>query len=32
MKPAEAHFLIGASAALDIVTLGGSTAVRLPKR
>jgi amidase len=32
MKPAEAHLLIGASASLDLVTLGGSTAVRLPRR
>lgn len=32
MKPAEAHLLIGASASLDIVTLGGSTAVRIPRR
>lgn len=31
MKPAEAHLLIGASASLDIVTLGGSTAVRVPR-
>ena len=32
MKPAEAHLLIGASASLDLVTLGGSTAVRIPRR
>ena len=32
MKPAEAHLLIGASASLDLVTLGGSTAVRVPRR
>lgn len=32
MKPAEAHLLIGASASLDIVTLGGSAAVRVPRR
>ena len=32
MKPAEAHLRIGASALLDIVTLSGSTAVRLPRR
>ena len=32
MKPAEAHLLIGAAASLDIVTLSGSTAVRVPRR
>lgn len=32
MKPAEAHLLIGAAASLDLVTLGGSTAVRIPRR
>ena len=32
LKPADAHFLIGAAAGLDIVTLGGSTAVRIPRR
>jgi len=32
MKPAEAHLLIGVSASLDLVTLGGSTAVRIPRR
>ena len=32
MRPAEAHLLIGASAALDVVTLGGSVAVRVPRR
>ncbi|MEO6758092.1 MAG: acetamidase/formamidase family protein [Saprospiraceae bacterium] len=32
MKPAEAHLLIGAAASLDLVTLGGSTAVRVPRR
>lgn len=32
MKPAEAHLLVGVSASLDIVTLGGSTAVRIPRR
>jgi len=32
MKPAEAHLLMGAAASLDLVTLGGSTAVRVPRR
>ena len=32
MKPADAHLLIGVGASLDLVTLGGSTAVRIPRR
>ncbi len=32
MKPREAHLLMGAGASLDIVTLSGSTAVRIPRR
>ncbi len=32
MKPADAHLYIGAAASLDIATLGGSTAVRVPRQ
>ncbi|MBL8237898.1 MAG: acetamidase/formamidase family protein [Bryobacterales bacterium] len=32
MEPAKAHLLIGTAASLDIATLGGSTAVRVPRR
>ena len=31
LAPADAHLLIGAAAQLDILTLGGSTAVRIPR-
>ncbi|MCA2972236.1 MAG: acetamidase/formamidase family protein [Acidobacteriaceae bacterium] len=31
LAPGDAHLLIGAAAQLDILTLGGSTAVRIPR-
>lgn len=32
MSPAQAHLLLGVQARLDLVTMGGSVAVRIPKR
>jgi len=31
LAPGDAHLLIGAAAQLDVLTLGGSTAVRIPR-